>query len=108
MTKTIKSTWELWNYDVWGNRKDGYEVNNRFCFNREYEINLKIMVNNPNTKFEFHSAYPTDYQIRKAFEVGCSIDLGGDDTTIYVNRSSDGYPIGEMFCTSHKSLSPIR
>lgn len=27
---SIKTTWELRTYDVWGNAKDGYEVNDSF------------------------------------------------------------------------------
>lgn len=106
--KTVKTVWELWSYDVWGNREDGFDVNDRSCFNRAYDINLKIEVNNPGSNMQFESAYPSDYQIKKAFGVGCKLDLSGDDTTIYVNRESDNYPIGEMYCTSHESLSPIR
>ena len=107
--KTIETTWELWSYDVWGNAKDGYEVNDKSCFDWEYPIKLKVEKNNPNSPQEFLSAYPSDKQIRQAF--GCNhayrLDLDGDDMTIYVNRSRDGYPLGELHCTSHKSLSPI-
>jgi hypothetical protein len=107
--KNTESTkWELWAYDVWGNRNDGYEVNDRSCFNRSYEINLKIEVNNPHTNNRFLSAFPSDYQIQKAFNTRSKLDIYGDDTTIYVNRESDSYPIGEMVCISHESLSPIR
>ncbi len=38
----------------------------------------------------------------------CRIDTDGDDLTIYVERERDGYPIGEMRCISHASLSPVR
>lgn len=106
--KTVKTVWELWNYDVWGNADDGYQVNDRNCFDSEYPISLKTVLNNAGTEREFVSAYPSDYQIKKAFGVSCKIDLDGDDTTTYVNRASDGYPIGEMFCQSHKSLSPVK
>ena len=108
MNKTVKTTWELWIYDVWGNRQDGYDTNDRFCLSRDYEINLKIEINNLGTEQEFLSASPSDYQIKKAFGVGCSLDVYGDDCDIYVNQESDGFPIGEMHLTSHKSLSPIR
>ena len=108
MNKTVLTHWELWMYDVWGNRQDGYEVNDRYCVNRDYAIRLKIVVNNPGTKLEFASAYPTDYQIEKAFGTRCKLDLSGDDIGIDVNRESDGFPIGEMRCISHESLSPIR
>ena len=38
----IETIWELWNYDVWGNAKDGFEVNDRSCFDREYPMILKV------------------------------------------------------------------
>lgn len=107
--KTIETTWEVWTYDVWGNAKDGYDVNDRSCYDREYPMTLKVQVNNPETELEFLSAYPTDKQIREALGVGkVRLDFDGDDLTIYVNRESDGYPLGELHCTSHEALSPIR
>ena len=104
---TILTTWELWTYDVWGNKDDGYEVNDRFCISREYTIRLRVTEYNPNTPQAFLAAFPSDYQIKQAFGVSCNLDVSGDDVNIYVNRDSDSYPIGEMYCTSHSSLSPI-
>jgi hypothetical protein len=104
----IDTKWQLRTYAVWGNAKDGYEVNNVFSAGVA-DIRLTVTVNNVGTPFQFESAYPTDAQIRSA--LGWSrirINTEGDDTTIYVNRDRDGYPIGEMHCTSHESLSPIR
>ena len=107
--ETIETTWELWTYDVWGNARDGYEVNDRSCFDRGFPMTLTVEVNNPGTDLEFKSAYPTKAQIRNAFDLtNIALDLGGDDRSIYVNRARDGYPLGEMFCISHESLSPIR
>jgi hypothetical protein len=84
-------------------------VNDRHCYNRAYPIRLLVEVNNQGTEFEFISAYPTDKQIREAFGLGREkINLEGDDISIYVYRARDSYPIGEMICTSHDSLSPIR
>jgi hypothetical protein len=108
-TKRIETTWELRSYDVWGNERDGYDVNDSHVFAREYPLTLTVTVNNSTTPaLTFESATPTDSQIRKAFGVRCRIETEGDDTTIYVNRARDGYPIGEMHCTSHESLSPVR
>lgn len=107
--KTVETTWELWSYDVWGNAKDGYEVNDRSCFDREYPMTLKVEVNNPGTDHEFLSAYPSDKQIREALgQRYIQLYLDGDDVTIYVNAERYGYPLGELHCTSHQSLSPIR
>lgn len=105
--KTLLTTWEVSTYDVWGNAKDGYDVNDRY---RQGDVTLRLrpVAYNIGTEHEFTSAYPSDYQIQKAFGVSCKIDTDGDDTTIYVNRASDSYPIGELHCISHASLSPIR
>lgn len=105
--KTLKTTWELRTYDVWGNAKDGYEVNDVYSAG-EVELRIPQTLNNAGREGEFTSAYPTDRQIKKAFGVTCRIDTDGDDLVIYVNRQRDGYPIGEMHCTSHVSLSPVR
>jgi hypothetical protein len=103
----IETTWELRTYDVWGNAKDGYEVNDTFRAG-EANIRCKVEVNNAGTAQEFLSAYPSDSQIRKALNLGrFKIETEGDDVSIAVNRARDGYPLGELFCTSHDSLSPI-
>ena len=108
-TETVVTTWEIRTYDVWGNARDGYEVNDSF---NQGEITLRIPIttHNVGTPHEFRSASPTNKQIRQAFGVRCQLDTDGpgDDINIYVNRERDGYPIGEMHCTSHESLSPPR
>lgn len=104
----IETTWECWTYDVVGNARDGYEVNDRSCFARNYELRLQPETHNIGTPQEFVSAHPADTQIRAVFGVRCRITTDGDDMTVYVERDRDGYPIGEMHCTSHESLSPIR
>jgi hypothetical protein len=108
MSKRIETTWECWSYDVWGNAKDGYDVNDRSCWDRDAKITLTVVVNNPGASSEFASAHPTDRQIKALFGVRCRIETHGDDLHVYITRERDGYPLGEMNCTSHASLSPIR
>lgn len=172
---SVPTTWELRTYDVWGNARDGYEVNDTYSAGTvelripqtRYNVGVSWHVcrnpecpgnnpcgHNPPCAFgahrreshgvipiqaheysqekrgidsvparylcpecdqpvalesqEFISATPTGRQIKRAFGVTCRIDTDGDDLTIYVNRARDGYPIGEMYCTSHTSLSPVR
>lgn len=70
---------------------------------------LDVEVFNAGTAQEFEGASPTDRQIRRVFGFGrIQIETDGDDLVIYVNRARDGYPIGELECVSHESLSPIR
>ena len=107
-TRYVNTTWEVNTYDVWGNAHDGFDVNDRYRHG-EVTLRLKIQVNNVGAASEFESAYPSDSQIRQALGLGrYRIDTDGDDLAIYVNRASNGYPEGELICTSHKSLSPIK
>lgn len=105
---TITTAWEVWTYDVWGNARDGYDVNDRRCHDRAHALTLTIDTHNPGKPGEFRAAYPTDKQIRAVFGVRCQIETDGDDMAIYVRRVRDGYPIGELINVSHASLSPIR
>lgn len=104
---SLPTVWSLRTYDVWGNARDGYEVNDNYDAG---EVELRI----PQTRYnvgrasEFIGAFPSDRQIKRAFGVNCRISIDGDDLTVYVEREKDGYPIGEMHCESHASLSPVR
>ena len=104
---SIRTTWELSTYDVWGNSRDGYEVNDRYGHG-EVEVFAPQTVYNVGMAGEFVGASLTDRQIKRLFGVNCRISTDGDDLTIYVERERDGYPIGELQCTSHASLSPVR
>ncbi len=105
--KRIKTIWQVRTYDVWGNKIDGYEVNDVYL-RGEFEIDCKIITNNKGTSNEFSSCYPSDYALQQIFGTRAIIDTSGDDIHICVNRRSDNYPLGELHCLSHESLSPIR
>jgi len=108
MTKTITTQWQWATYDVWGNAHDGYDVNDVYRHGTETLV-LTVNTYNQGTPPQFDSASPTDRQLRRVFGLGkTQLDTDGDDLTIYVNRARDGYPIGELHCVSHKSLSPIQ
>ncbi len=107
--RTVTTEWELATYDVWGNARDGYDVNDVYRRREPITLILKVEKYNVGTPSEFESATPTDRQLRRVFGLGkIQIDTDGDDLTIYVNRMRDSYPIGELYCVSHDSLSPIR
>lgn len=104
---SIPTTWELRTYDTWGNPDDGYEVNNTYS-SGAVVLRIRQTRYNVGTPQEFLAAYPTDRQIKRVFGVNCRISTDGDDMVVYVTRERDGYPIGEMHCVSHLSLSPVR
>lgn len=151
----LKTTWELATYDVWGNAKDGWEVNDTYrgrdveleipqtrnnagrewhvCHNPECKSNGRGVLTHADVAVaeltpdlqtdlcndcgcpvtmesqEFISAYPTEKQIREVFGLGREkLEVDGDDLHITVSRRRDGKPIGEMRCTNHESLSPVK
>lgn len=103
----IKTRWAKRTYDVWGNKKDGYEVNDSFSCG-EVEIACKVNTWNKGTKNEFVTCYPSDYALQQIFGTRANIETTGDDIHVYVLRASDSYPLGELHCVSHESLSPIK
>jgi hypothetical protein len=106
--KTIETIWEMRTYDVWGNAKDGYEVNDVYPHG-DVTLRIPVTVHNVGTPHEFKSAHPTFTQLRSVFGVSrVQLQVDGDDMNITVNRLRDSYPIGELSCVSHESLSPIR
>ncbi len=108
--KRERTLWEIWTYDVWGNTKDGFEVNDRYCYTRKHLIVCPIRRWNTGAPGEFESADPGDRQIRRALGLGGMrdrIEVDGDDMSIYVANARNGKPIGELLCVSHESLSPI-
>ena len=108
-TRYIETQWEKITYDIWGNEKDGFEVNQAF-HSGTLSLRIPVTVYNAGTPQEFESATPTDKQLREVLDIRprFQIETEGDDLTIYVNLSCNGYPAGELRCTSHESLSPIR
>ena len=89
MKSKIKTEWDIAIYD------------------RSITLMLEVETRNIGTPNEFVSATPTDRQLRRVFGLGrIQLDTQGDDLTIYVNRERDGFPLGELHCTSHESLSP--
>ena len=104
----LLTTWDVWTYDVWGNHEDGFDVNDRCCIARNYELAIPIETHNAGTPHEFRSASPTDRQIKKALGVLGAIETEGSDVMITVSLAKNGRPIGELICTSHENLSPIK
>ncbi len=82
------TTWSVWSYDVWGNKRDGYEVNNRSRIDR---------IEGPDD--------PSDKQaLRMAKDGGLpnpgvrlkSLVLDGDKGYITFTARRNGFPIGEL------------
>lgn len=88
-------TYEVWGYDVWGNAKDGFDVNDRSRIDT-IAINVKGETYNQGTANEFTTFEPSDLQLARALNVrGCEFENSGDGV-IYVTKKSNGRPEGEL------------
>jgi hypothetical protein len=94
--------YSLWSYDVWGNAEDGYDVNDRSCYDRSFVVACPRHVFNEGTPQEFDTYPVPDSVIEEVFGEDPDID-GEDDFTLYA-ADADGRHVGEMqfegFCDS--------
>lgn len=114
----IVATVNVRTYDVWGNAKDGYEVNDSYNQgDQEVVLNMTLMgvLNVPEGEsLSFRSdsivcSYEIpDKTIRDLLGVGprVAIEIDGDDRTYYVNRERDSYPLGEIYIESWREFNP--
>lgn len=84
----------LWTYDLWGNHRDGWQVNDRF---KEGTITIKVKgkVYNEGTDHEFISYTPTDRQINRALGVKGVEWQGEAEYTLY-GETKTGKPVAEL------------
>lgn len=103
----IETTWRLISYDVWGNARDGYEVND--CRDQgTVEIIAEIVPMNAGTPHEFPHADIADKAIKAACGIhpNVRITTDGDGEHIYITRDRDGYPLCELHLESPDDLDP--
>ncbi len=93
--KTMTKRYQLRTYDVLGNSKDGFEVNDTCLTSTIIEIVCKVEVFNGGTEREFVTYEPTDIQLARA--LGCKgMEFEWSEGSYYINRKSNGRPEGEI------------
>ena len=86
--------YRLWTYDVWGNAREGFDVNDRFAHGY-VSIKCKRKDFNIGTEQQFSDWEPTDRQLsRAAGFLRCIWE--GQEGTYYAEATSNGRPIGEL------------
>jgi hypothetical protein len=96
--KIYTKLYDVWHYELMGNRKEGFEVNDRHCIARYFPIDCKTKISNAGTPFEFWNAQPSAKQIRAALGIKPTwpIEIDGDDLQILVSCGKTGAPLGEL------------
>ncbi len=82
------ATWSVWSYDVWGNKRNGYVVNDR---SRIDEIEGP---DDPNAKQALRMA--KDGGLLKPHVRLKSLVLDSDEGHITFTARRDGFPLGEL------------
>ena len=77
-------------YDVWGNAKDGYEVNDSYYVVRDVEFDGDWDNDRDLVKFLKEQDY-----LAKHVKVS-NLEVDGDEFCAYINRKKDSYPICEI------------
>jgi hypothetical protein len=90
-------------YDVWGNDKDGWDVNNTFS---QGEIELKATLSLHNipilplvdgSKPQILPIFSiSDGEIKRVLDIKGGFTTDGDDILITINRKSDDKPLAEI------------
>lgn len=111
-------------YDVLGNAKDGYEVNDSYN-QGEIRIPAKMVIHNvprlPGASdayriFPNHNSFECnvtvvftidDEQIRLALGIDCPIETGGDDTMITIDRESDECPLAQIEVIRYEEIESV-
>ena len=98
--------YELWFYDVWGNKEEGFWANNRNCEDRDFIIMSNPKIYNRGTSQQFVDFCPTDKQILQALvNAGhlkesaptADIEIESDGENIYLTDVGAGYcPLCEL------------
>jgi hypothetical protein len=82
-------TYRFCTYDVWGNARDGYEVNDT------YRTSMTVTLPSDATDAEVIKGINAAKILSKR-ATPKNIRIDGDEDTIYIERAKDGYPIGVL------------
>lgn len=88
-------TFRIWTYDVWGNARDGFYVNDRYKHGT-VTIRCKAETFNAGTAHEFTTFDPTDRQLSRAANVTGAEWEGNGDGVYYATAKRNGRPLGEL------------
>ena len=92
--KTKLRKFRVWTYDVWGNARDGFDVNDRYKHG-VVEIRCRREVFNAGTPREFETYDPTDIQLSRAAQV-VGAEWEGNGGVYYATAKRNGRPLGEL------------
>jgi len=94
LPKSKTRKYRLWTFDIWGNARDGFDVNDRFSHGY-VTIKCKRRDYNAGTAHEFSDWEPTDRQLSRVAGF-LRVTWDGQEGHYFAESSSNGRPIGEL------------
>lgn len=89
-------TYEVCRYDVWGNARDGWDVNDVWRTGEKIHVTCKRERHNAGTAQEFSTYVPTDRQLNRALGARGLVWDGETEHTLFATHSRSGKPVGEL------------
>lgn len=117
MKKYIRVRYQVLSLDVWGNAKDGFEINAVYRTNEVVECTAVLARYNEGRPGEFYQYEPLDKyvvralkragQLRKGTHVKSLTIDGENDRTLYVEDSRTGEPLWHLECLDPEKLASV-
>lgn len=82
--------WEIISLDVWGNKDDGWDVNQAFHTRKMIELPEEF------ADKDVRDALVGAGYLKKTCQTR-HLEIDGDDQVIYVNQAKDDYPLYQLF-----------
>lgn len=83
-------TWTLWSLDVWGNARDGFEVNDRG------KVNSDLYIADESDKGVIAALKAGGYIDAHVKPSQIDVDDGGSADTLYINQKRNGRPVYQL------------
>ena len=117
MKKYIRVRYQVLSLDVWGNARDGFEINAVYRTRDEVECTAVLKRYNEGRPGEFYQYEPLDkYMVRALKEAGLlrkgthvsSLAIDGEnDATLYIEDARTGEPLWHLECLEPQQLASV-
>lgn len=85
----LSSNWVLWSLDVWGNETEGFEVNDRCCLSRSFQIDHLDPTDDNPSDLDIKTALIAGGYLREGYGIKCD----GDDRFVSVDLARNNNPL---------------
>lgn len=85
------SNWRVWEYDVWGNAEDGWEINDRSELT-DYLFSGRLLELKDESDYTLLEALKKRGWLKSRTRIE-DLKIDGDEISILINQAEDDYPL---------------